>query len=510
MAKNISTKLTQSGSSDLAPVSVPASKRERGFRKVLHSLDMTLFTVCAILIVDQLAASAAIGMQSIFWWLLTLVLFFIPYGLITAELGSSYPQEGGIYAWVRRAFGPLWAGRTAWLWWVNVAFWMPSVYILFSGVLSDLFRLDLSMWSKIGIALLLTWLTVGVNVLTLEVSKWIPNVGAVCKVTIMLAIGIGGAVYALRFGRANEFNMHSLTPSWNASLAFLPVIVYNYLGFELMSGASEEMENPARDVPLAIVRSGLIIAFFYIFATVGILLALPVADISVLGGLVDTFRRIFGSGSLGNALVICLGLLALFSFVANMVTWTLSANRSAAEAARLGDLPAFFGRLHRQFKTPMSSAILCGLIASIVVLVYGVIAKTAEDLFWTIFAFSSVVFLLPYLLLFLAFLKLRWAQDHRSGSKQHARKTRGGYRVPGNFAIALVISVICMLFIVQAIVFFVFKPGAFNAQYATSVIVGVLSTLLVGEVLLRFAKKNQDTRAQEVHRVHAEHGDHHA
>jgi glutamate:GABA antiporter len=503
MATAIDTKLTKLNTSD--PALTPAP-RERGLRKVLHSLDMTLFTVCAILIVDQLAASAAIGMQSIFWWLLTLVLFFIPYGLITAELGSSYPQEGGIYAWVRRAFGPLWAGRTAWLWWVNVAFWMPSVYILFSGVLSDLFALDLSMWSKIGIALLLTWLTVGVNVLTLEVSKWIPNVGAVCKVIIMLAIGIGGVVYALRFGRANEFNVHSLTPSWNASLAFLPVIVYNYLGFELMSGASEEMENPARDVPLAIVRSGLIIAFFYIFATVGILLALPVADISVLGGLVDTFRRIFGSGTIGNALVVCLGLLALFSFIANMVTWTLSANRSAAEAARLGDLPAFFGRLHSKFKTPMSSAVLCGLIASVVVLVYGLIAKTAEDLFWTIFAFSSVVFLLPYLLLFLAFLRLRWVKDHRV-SQQEARPARAGYRVPGNFAVALVISVICMLFIMQAIVFFVFKPGAFSAQYATSVMVGVLSTLAVGEVLLRFAQKNQNTRAHEVDR---DHGDHHA
>ena len=76
-----------------------------GFRKTLGRLDMTLLTVCAILIVDQLAASAAVGVQSIFCWLLTLLFFFVPYGLITAELGSTYPQEGGIYAWARRAFG---------------------------------------------------------------------------------------------------------------------------------------------------------------------------------------------------------------------------------------------------------------------------------------------------------------------------------------------------------------------------------------------------------------------
>ena len=99
----------------MATIAEPIAAAPR-FRRVLRRLDMTLFTVCAILIVDQLAASAAIGVQSIFWWVLTFVLFFIPYGLITAELGSAYPEEGGIYAWVRRAYGKRWAGRTAWLW----------------------------------------------------------------------------------------------------------------------------------------------------------------------------------------------------------------------------------------------------------------------------------------------------------------------------------------------------------------------------------------------------------
>ena len=154
----------------MVAVESPPTARAPRFRKVLHGLDMTLFTVCAILIVDQLAASAAIGVQSIFWWLLTLVLFFIPYGLITAELGSAYPQEGGIYAWVRRAFGPLWAGRTAWLWWVNVAFWMPSVYILFAGVLAELVAPAMPLPIKIMITLGLTWLTVGINIVALDLG----------------------------------------------------------------------------------------------------------------------------------------------------------------------------------------------------------------------------------------------------------------------------------------------------------------------------------------------------
>ncbi len=189
--------------------SVPQPPR---FSKVLRGLDMTLFTVCAVLVIDQLTAAASIGVQSIFWWVFTLVLFFIPYGLITAELGSTYTEEGGIYAWVRRAFGPIWAGRVAWLWWVNVAFWMPSVYILFAGILAQLIAPDMSLWTKILVTLGLTWLTVGINLITLEVGKWVPNIGAIFKVIIMLALGLGGIAYAVNHGAANEFSIATLTP----------------------------------------------------------------------------------------------------------------------------------------------------------------------------------------------------------------------------------------------------------------------------------------------------------
>jgi len=466
-------------------VPLPAKAKPR-FTKVLRGFDMTLFTVCAILVIDQLAASASIGVQSIFWWVFTLVLFFIPYGLITAEMGSALPQEGGIYAWVRRAFGPLWAGRTAWLWWVNVAFWMPSVYILFAGILAQLVYPDMSLLNKMAITLGLTWLTVGINVITLEVSKWLPNIGAIFKVVIMLAIGVGGVAFAMQHGVANPFTLRAMTPSWGVSLAFLPVVLYNFLGFELMSGAGEEMKDPAHDVPKSILISGLLISFFYIFATLGILLALPAKDIGLIDGLIDTFRRLFGDSTVGTAFVTILAGMALYTLVANMVTWTIGANRSAAEAANKGDLPAIFAKMHPRFKTPTSSAILGGLIGTVVLVVYGLLAKSAEDLFWSTFAFSSVVFLLPYFLLFASFLKLRKSEPDLARP----------YKVPGGSRVALLLSVICMAFIAQGIIFLIYKPGAFTPVYALSILGGVLLTLAVGEVLVRTAvKKSQSKKA---------------
>ena len=453
-------------------------KSGKGFKRVLKSLDMTLFTVCAILIIDQLAASASLGVQSIFWWIFTLIFFFIPYGLITAELGSTYPDQGGIYAWVQRAFGGRWGGRTAWFWWINVALWQPSVYIIFTGIFAQLFMPDLGLWPQIGIAIVLTWVTTYINIIALDAGKWIPNIGAIFKAIIMGALGFGGLWYAMENGVANPITLETLSPSWGAPLAFLPVIVYNFMGFELMSGASAEMENPARDIPRAIITSGVIIAAFYLLGTVGILISLPMDDIGLINGIMDTFTKLFGGSAFGAVIVMILGLMALYTFVANMVTWTMGANRSASEAANDGHLHPIFAKLNPAHKTPTNAAIVTGLVTTVVIITYGFMAASAEDLFWTLFAFSSVVFLVCYLLMFAAFLRLRIIDPDRPRA----------YRVPGGAAGAWILGLLCIAFIVQAIVFFIYTPGAFDINYAVTIIGGVIITAIVGELLISRAK----------------------
>ncbi|MCS7010941.1 MAG: APC family permease [Anaerolineales bacterium] len=457
-------------------MTLPSQPSKRTFKKVLKTLDMTLFTVCAIIVIDTLAASAAIGPSTISWWILTLFLFFVPYGLVTAELGTTYPEQGGLYVWIKRAFGSRWAARSTWYYWVNVALWMPSVYILFAGMFAQLFWPDMPLWLQIGMAILMTWLTVWIGVITLETSKWVPNIGAFIKAALMLILGIGGILYAIRNGVANDLSLRAMLPSWNAGLAFLPVIVYNFMGFELMSGAAEEMENPTRDLVSAILIAGGLIAFFYLFATIGILLALPLDQLGLVSGIIDTLEAILGKSGLGAVAVTILGVGALYTFLANMVTWTMGANRTAAEAAEEGELPPVFGKLHPVNQTPVGAYLITGLISSGVLVLYGFLATSNEELFWTLFAFSSVIFLLPYLALFPAFLKLR----------QTDTKVQRPFQIPGGMPIALLIAVICELFILQAIVFFFWVPGQpFEPNFALPVLGGILVTILTGELLLR-------------------------
>ena len=149
--------------------------------KTLGVRDMTLFTVSAILLLDTLAASASIGVSSITWWCLLGVLFFIPYGLISAELGTTYPEQGGIYAWVRDAFGARWGTRVTWLYWFNTTIWNASIFVLFAGVFAQMFVPGLNLAAKLGIAIALNWFVVLITTFSLNVGKWVPNVGAAIK-----------------------------------------------------------------------------------------------------------------------------------------------------------------------------------------------------------------------------------------------------------------------------------------------------------------------------------------
>lgn len=453
----------------------PATPARGGFKRVLNSLDMTLFTVCAILVIDTLAASAKVGVSSLSWWVITFVFFFVPYGLIVAELGAAYPGEGGIQKWIRRAYGDKWAGRTVWYYWVNVALWMPSVYILFAGMFAQLFAPEMSLWAKIAIGVVMTWITVGVGIASLATSKWVPNVGAVVKAGIMLLMGVAGIWAAFTHGVANEINLSTVLPSWDVGLAFLPVVVYNFLGFELMSGAGEEMENPARDVPVAIVTAGAAIVVFYLLATFGILAALPVSEIGLIEGVLDTVGKLLGDSELAKTVTMIVGLGALYTFFANMVTWTLGANRTAQAAAADGELPAVFASLHKTYKTPVGAFLWTGAVSTVVIVLYGFMAANAEDLFWSLFAFSSIVFLLPYLLVFPAFLKLRRTDAD----------TPRPYRVPGNRAAIVAMASICFLFAFQAIIFFVWVPGeGIDWSTAGPIVGGVVLTVIIGEIIL--------------------------
>lgn len=331
--------------------------------KVLSLRDLALFTVSAIVLLDTLAASASIGPSSLFWWLFLGITFMLPSCLITAELGTAFPSEGGIYVWISRAFGERWAARAVWSYWVNVAIWLPAIYVLFTGVFAQLFAIEMSLALQIGIGIILAWLTVLLDVAGLSIGKWVPNIGAIFKLLIFTALIFAGFRFAAQNGFANELSIASMQPEWKDGLQYLPVIIYGMLGFELVSSAGGEIKNPSRDVPKAILVSGVTVLALYFFATGGILAAIPAGEIDVVEGLVDTLHLLFDGIPGGETIVMILGIGALFSFFSNGATWAMGCNRTTAEAAGEGQLPRIFAVRHRIHGGPVGAAIMMGIVS---------------------------------------------------------------------------------------------------------------------------------------------------
>jgi amino acid transporter len=257
------------------------------------------------------------------------------------------------------------------------------------------------------------------------------------------------------------------------------------LGFELVSASSAEMRNPRRDVPRAIAWSALIVLLFSLAGTVAVLAAIPVADINLVEGLVDTLRLFFADLPFGGALVLALGLATIFSIFANGVTWALGGNRAAAEAALEGELPTPFAIENRRTGTPVGAAVMLGVISSAILLLYGLVAGSNEELFWSLYACSAVIFLLPYVGMMLAFLRMRQIDGTRERP----------FRVPGGAFTAAVCAWLCIAILGFSIGLFMYAPDA-GVQWL--VVIGAAVLLGVGEMVIRWAEHQRHQRHRKV------------
>jgi len=377
-------------------------------KKVLGFWDLTLFSFCAIFGVEAIATSAAIGPSAISWWLICTVGFFFPFGLIAAELGSTYPEQGGIYVWIKKALGNKWATRTIWYYWIALPIWLPAMYITIAEIIGHMFFPAMNLWSKVLIGIIMIWITVGINLCSLKFSKWIPNLGAITRLLLIAGMIAAAVVYFLKYKSfANEVTFTNILPNLNAAFIFVPMIIYNLIGIELMSGAAGEMKNPERDIPKTIMLSASVIVSLYLITTFAIWVVVPVAKINVVSGILQMFLILFSDHAMIQLIIIGVGLLLAATLFAEIVTWTLGENRIVAEAAQYGKLPKTLGKLTKVNLAPIGASVISGIISTTVIVIYGFIARDAAELFWHVISFSTVVGLLSYLILFPAFIILR-------------------------------------------------------------------------------------------------------
>ncbi len=443
-------------------------------KKVLGFWDLVFFSFCAIFGVEAIATSAAIGPSAVSWWLIFILGYFLPYGLITAELGSTYPGQGGIYVWIKRALGRRWAARSSWYYWIGLPIWLPAIYIAISEILGHLFFPEAGLWSKISFGIVLIWIAVGINLCPLSISKWFPNLGTATRLLLVGGLIFSAIMFLVRNGQpANHIDFMSMLPNKGMEVVFIPVILYNLMGCELVSSAAGEMKNPVRDVPRAIILSALAIAVLYLITAFTVWIVVPVSEINVSSGLLQVFTRTFGDFRWLNVILVVAGFLISFTLFAEIIAWNLGQNRTVAEAAKNGDLPRILGTMTKSM-APVGASLMSGAISTAVIIIYGLIANNASELFWNIISFSLVIGLFSDLMLFPSFIVLR-IRD---------KEVQRPYRLPGPDWFAVCLAVLAEFFILTAVIILLIQPGQEFIKSSLPIIVGVVLTAGIGELFV--------------------------
>ena len=445
--------------------------------------DVILSVICVVFVAEAAAPVASIGNSQYFWWGFMILAFLLPYGLIAAELGTAYAGDGGLYDWIHAAYPQgKWAARASWYYWINFPLWMASLAVMCPELLRDITGRQMGTIASLAVQLLFIWIVTLIACYPVCDSIVILNVSAVIKILLALLVGGLGVWYISRYGFVNDMSARTFLPSFDlTSLSYISVIIFNFLGFEVVCTFADSMSEPKKQIPQSIVTGGIVIAAIYLFSAFGIGAAVDVREISVDSGLIDAVSLILGAD--GGVLVAVVALLFLVTLFGNMISWSMGVNSTAALAADHNDMPRVFAKRWAKNNMPVGSAVASGVVASGVCILGVLIEMVTPDssLFWSFFALNLVMLLLSYLPVFPAFLKLRRVDA----------KTPRPFRVPGSDAALRCIAYVPMALIIISIIFTA-VPLSFDAETLKSflpITIGTILSAAIGEVLIALRGK---------------------
>lgn len=410
----------------------PTLKRGIRFR------DLTLFYVAGLLSIRWSATAAAAGPSSLIVWIAALVCFFIPLAASVMELSSRYPAEGGLYVWTQHAFGNGCGFLAAWTYWMSNLPYFPGV--LYYGAASILFALgdrgrSLSaspMYFILFACSAVTLITL-LNIRGVDAGKWLNNVSALGGVLPLCLLMALAAVSWSRFGSATHFTASSMSLAWSVKNAiFWSTIFFAFVGVEAGSFMGDEIENPRRVIPLAILAGGTIATLGYIGGTAALLVALPSDAVAGPEGIVTGLQALTSQLGLAWLLPIA-SILVAVNALAGASAYLSSTSRLPFVAGIDHYLPPIFGSVHPRYQTPWVSIGVYG-VAGIAVAILSQAGTTVRGAYDVLVSMTVLITFLPFVFIFAAMIRLQ-----REPAGPEVR------RVPGGKPVAIFLGILGLL-----------------------------------------------------------------
>lgn len=413
--------------------------------KPLGYLQLVMINVIAVDSIRTLSFSAVYGLSLVFFYLVIGFLFFIPTALVSAELGTGWPNRGGIYIWIREAFGKNLSLIVIWLNWIYNVIWYPTIMALITGTIAYMFDPELTNNKLYMCAsvLILYWVATLINCFGMKISGWVSILGALFGTILPMAlISLMGIIWILKGNPIQiDLSWNSFFPKQNASnnLAFLTNVLFGLLGLEMAATHAAEMINPKRDYPRSLFTAAIIILCTIIFASLAISIVVPNKDLNLATGVMQAFKAFLDAYHLSWLLPLIALFIALGGFT-QVGAWIIGPTKGLLTAAQDGSLPKALAKTNA-CDIPTRILILQAILVSALSLLF-ILLPTVNNAYWILSVITAQLALLVYIALFAAAIKLHYQNPDVERSFRVPGKKLGIWIVCGFGALTCLIVIL--------------------------------------------------------------------
>lgn len=392
--------------------------------KVFGVWSLGIFTFGFLANVNTTPQLATFGLGAIALIFGAIVLFLTPTAMASAEMGSTFPRTGGIYHWVRLAFGENWGFLVIWIEWASFVVAWPG--IMGTITLQAAFVVDPSLQDNRGFVLavvvFVTWVAAFLALRGLRVANVLTWFAVGCGVVLPALIICVLAVRWIASGNpiAMSTGAGSLIPDLHGSdLAFLSGALLMFSGIEISAIHADDIDNPGHTIPRANLVAVVLCFALFVPMTLAIAIVVPSGKIDIVTGVLQAARTLFDDIGAGWMVTVFAGMLVV-GLAAALVQILGGPSRGLMVAARQGGhLPPLFQRQNGA-KMPIAIILAQASISSVLALGYQFLGSVQNA--WFMFALVQTnMTLVLYVLMLAAVVRLR-----RTAAREHRP-----YRIPG-------------------------------------------------------------------------------
>lgn len=390
----------------LAQAEARVEAHSASLKKELGVRDLVLTQILFIVGLTWIGVAGTLGSSHVVFWVLALVLFYLPSAAVVMYLNRLMPLEGGLYQWAKLGFSETVGFMLAWNLWLYVIVFTSEIglqcatYLAYALGPSAAWMTTSSWFVALSTAVLLSLMMLA-SIIGLSVGKWVHNVGGVMMLFIFGALlllpGLG-----LLTGNLREY--HPFRTSMPAlslyNLNILGKMGFGALGgFEYIAILAGETKAPARSVGRSVLIAAPIIALMFVLGTSTVVAFIPTNEIDLIGPLPQVLRVGFGPFGFAGRLVTIAILMTLAMRVAQVSVSFTAVARLPMVAGWDRLLPEWFSRLHATYRTPVNSIVLVSVCAFVISLLSLIGVRQAEA-FQLLFNASGMFYALTYVVMF--------------------------------------------------------------------------------------------------------------